>query len=233
MWSFDRPSLVARGRRHAETYRDASPYPHVVIDHLLGDERAEAIARAMPSPAHPAWKRRDYAEQAARLGQLQRSAFESAGAELRWLLAELNGMVFLDFLAELTGKRGLIPDPHFTGAGPIVTLRGGHLALHADFNRDSVRHLDRAVTVLYYAPLAWDEAWGGELELWDRERTRCDARIAPLRDRLVVMDYGEEYWHGHPSPVRCPDENPRVVIAAYYYRARSDDSAHAHGAIWR
>jgi hypothetical protein len=36
-------------------------------------------------------------------------------------------------------------DPHFRGAGPSITLPGGHLALHADFNRDRTRHLERAV----------------------------------------------------------------------------------------
>lgn len=233
-WSFDRAALVELGRSHATEYRSAQPYPHAVFDGLLGDERCTAIARAVPAPTHSSWKRRDYAEQAARLGQLQRSGFDGAGAALRWLLAELNGMAFLDFLAALTGRRDLIADPHFTGAGPIVTLPGGHLALHTDFNRDSARHLDRAVTALYYAPLNWDPAWSGELELWDRTRTTCEAKIAPVRDRLVVMDHGEDHWHGHPSPVSCPDGEARVVIAAYYYAARAgaDDDANAHGAIW-
>ena len=233
-WSFDRTALVELGRTHQRAYREARPYPHAVFDGLLGDARCTAIAQAVPAPTHPGWKRRDYTEQAGRLGQLQRTGFDGVGPELRWLLAELNGLAFLDFLGALTGRRDLIPDPHFTGAGPLVTLPGGHLALHTDFNRDSTRHLDRAVTALYYAPLVWDEAWGGELELWDRARTRCEARIAPLRDRLVVMDHGEQHWHGHPAPVRCPDGHARVVIAAYYYAARAsaDDDAHAHGAIW-
>lgn len=233
-WAFDRAVLVELGRTYQREYREARPYPHAVFDGLLGDTRSEAIARAIPAPTHPGWKRRDYAEQAARLGQLQRTGFDGVAPELRWLLAELNGMAFLDFLSALTGRRDLIADPHFTGAGPLVTLPGGHLALHADFNRDSTRHLDRAVTALYYAPLVWDDAWGGELELWNRERTECEARIAPRRDRLVVMDHGDDYWHGHPAPLRCPEGHARVVIAAYYYTARAgaDDDARAHGAIW-
>lgn len=233
-WSFDRPLLVELGRTHAAAYRAARPYPHAIFDGMLGADRCSAITDAVPSPAHAGWKRRDYAEQSARLGQLQRSGFEGAGSPLRWLLAELNGLAFLEFLAALTGRRDLIGDPHFTGAGPLVTLPGGHLAIHSDFNRDSARHLDRAVTALYYAPRTWDDAWGGELELWNREQTRCEARIAPRPDRLVVMDHGEDHWHGHPSPVTCPDGEARIVIAAYYYvaRAGADDDADAHGAIW-
>ena len=233
-WSFARAALTTLGRAHAPAYRDAAPWPHVVIDGLLGDARAAAIAEAFPPPSHRAWKRRDYAEQAGRLGQLQRGGFDDVAPALRQLLAELNGMAFVDFLAALTGRRDLITDPHFTGAGPMATLPGGHLAVHADFNRDSARHLDRVASVLYYAPRAWEAEWGGELELWDRARTRCEVRIAPVRDRLVVIAYGEDHWHGHPSPLRCPEGHLRAVVAASYYAARAStgDDDHAHGAIW-
>lgn len=233
-WSFDRAALTALGREHASSFLTAAPFPHVVIDGLLGDERSAAIARAFPPPSHAGWKRRDYVEQAARLGQLPRTAFVDVDLELRWLLAELNGLAFLDFLGALTRRRDLIGDPHFTGAGPLATLPGGHLAVHVDFNRDSARHLARVLSVLYYVPTTWDVAWGGELELWDRARTASEVRIAPLRDRLVVMAYGEDHWHGHPAPLRCPDGHVRAVVAAHYYAATPDPAAdaRAHGAIW-
>jgi hypothetical protein len=233
-WAFDRAALTALGRAHHAAYRAAAPYPHVVLDGLLGDERSGALAEVFPTADHPHWKRRDHVEQAGRLGQLQRTGFADVAPALRWLLAELGGMVFLDFLAALTGCRGLIADPHFTGAGLLATLPGGHLALHADFNRDSARHLDRAVTVLYYLPRTWDPTWGGDLELWDRARTRREVAIAPVRDRLVVMAYGDDHWHGHPSPLGCPPGHQRSVVAAYYYRARAQpgDDDLARGARW-
>lgn len=233
-WTFERAPLVALGRARHRDYLDARPYPHVVIDGLLGEDHSRALSRAFPDAAHRGWKRRDYAEQAGRLGGLQRIAFDGVAPELRWLLAELNGIAFLDFLAALTGRDDLVGDPHFTGSGLIATLPGGHLALHADFNRDSRRHLDRVLTVLYYLPVEWDLAWGGELELWDRTRERCEARIAPLRDRLVVMAHGDDHWHGHPTPLACPEGGMRAAVAAYYYAARAldGDDATAHGAIW-
>lgn len=233
-WSFDRDALVARGRAERAAYAGAAPYPHVVIDGLLGADLAAALAAAFPRPDHPHWKRRDYAEQAGRLSQLARSAFDDVAPAIRGLLAELCGLAFLDFLGALTDRRDLIADPHFIGAGPLATLPGGHLALHADFNRDSARHLDRVLTALYYLPRAWDASWGGELELWDRARTRCEHAIAPVPDRLVVMAHGDDHWHGHPAPLRCPPGHFRAVVAAYYYAARPTpgEDAEAHGAIW-
>lgn len=223
-------SLVVRGRAAHEAYRAARPFPHFVFDDFLPESLATSLAAEFPTPEHPGWKRRDHAEQA-RLGQLQRTGFAGVAPVVRHVLNELCGMAFLDFLGALTGLDGLIADPHFSGAGPSITPRGGHLALHADFNRDRRRHLARAVTALLYVGRDWDPAWGGELELWNRERTACEARIAPLPNRLAVIAHGDDSWHGHPAPLACPEGRYRASIAAYFYVAAGNDAA-AHAAIW-
>ena len=229
----DRRHLRALARERREGYGAARPFPHAVVDGFLGEEVASELASRFPGPDHPGWMRREYTEQAGRLGQLQRTGFEGVDPVIRHLLGELSAMAFLDFLTELTGVAGLIPDPHFRGAGPSLTLRGGHLALHADFNRDRVRLLERRLTVLYYLGKDWAADWGGALELWDAERTRCEASYLPVLDRLVVMDHGDTYWHGHPAPLACPEGFFRASIAAYYYLADPPPGeSDAHGAIW-
>lgn len=229
----DRKALRELGRARRAAYQTATPYPHAVFDGFLGESLALELAARFPGPEHPGWLRRDYREQAARLGQLQRSGFEGVDAQLRQLLAELSSMAFLDFLSALTGVEGLIGDPHFRGAGLSLTLPGGHLALHADFNRDRTRHLERKLTVLYYLGRDWQPAWGGALELWNATRTNCEASYLPVLDRLLVMDHGDSYWHGHPSPLACPEGRFRATVAAYYYVAsRAVDEDDSHGAIW-
>jgi hypothetical protein len=233
-FTLDRARLRSLAAAHRAGYREARPYPHAVFDQFLGDAFATGLAERFPGPDHPGWLRRDYEEQSARLGQLQRTGFEGIDGGLRDLLGELSAMAFLDFLGELTSVSGLIADPHFRGAGPSLTLRGGHLALHADFNRDRTRHLARKITVIYYLSRDWSPGWGGALELWDHPRTRCGASYLPLLDRLVVMDHGDTYWHGHPAPLACPEGRFRASVAAYYYVATPPPSGEddAHGAIW-
>jgi hypothetical protein len=230
---FVRKALRALALTKRETYGAARPYPHAAFDDLLGRPLALALAQRFPGPEHEGWMRRDYREQSARLGQLQRSGFEGVDPALRHLLAELSGMAFLDFLSTLTGIEGLIPDAHFRGAGLSLTLPGGHLALHADFNRDRTRHLERKLTVLYYLGTDWQPEWGGALELWDEPRTCCVATFLPVLDRLVVMAHGDTYWHGHPAPLACPEGRYRACVSAYYYvAAPSPEEDAAHGAIW-
>lgn len=216
-----------------EAYAAARPYPHAVLDGFLGDARARHLAAAFPAPTHPGFLRRDHVEQGARLGQLQRKNFEGVDPAIRHVLHEFNGMAFIDFLETLTGISGLIPDPHFRGAGLSITLPGGHLALHADFNRDRARHLARRVTALYYVAADWEPAWGGALELWDASCSTCEASYLPVLDRLIVMAHGDAYWHGHPAPLTCPEGRFRAVIASYFYTAESSaEDDKAHSAIW-
>jgi hypothetical protein len=230
---FDRERLRALAVERKEGYQSAPPFPHAVFDGFLGEELSATLARGFPGPDHTGWMRRDYREQSARLGQLQRTAFEGVDGGIRHLLAELSGMAFLDFLGTLTKIDGLIPDAHFRGAGLSLTLPAGHLALHSDFNRDRTRHLERKVTVLYYLNEGWAPEWGGALELWDEPRAHCAASYLPLLDRLIVMNHGDTYWHGHPAALACPEGRYRASVAAYYYvAAPSPDEADAHGAIW-
>ncbi|MDC0710474.1 2OG-Fe(II) oxygenase [Stigmatella sp. ncwal1] len=218
---------------HRSVYAAARPFPHVVVDGFLGDPLASALAAVFPDATHEGWKRRDHPEQAARLGQLQRQAFEGVHGSLRHLLAEFSGMLFLDFLEKLTGIQGLIPDAHFRGAGLHLTLRGGHLALHTDFNRDRFRALTRRLSVLYYLNPGWEPSWGGELELWNADVTACEARILPQLDRLLVMAHGETHWHGHPNPLTCPEGRGRAAVAAYFYTAEeSPEAPTPHSAKW-
>ncbi len=230
---FDRSRLRALALTHRGAYSAAKPFPHRVIDGFLGAGLARGLASHFPPPAHPDWKRRDHPEQSARLGQLQRSAFEGVEGSLRHLLAELSAMPFLDFLETLTGIQGLIPDAHFRGAGLQLTLRGGHLALHSDFNRDRSRALTRRLTIVYYLNPDWEPEWGGDLELWSADLSACEAKVSPVLDRLVVMNHGETYWHGHPSPLNCPEGRGRAAVAAYFYTAEESPQAPApHSAIW-
>jgi len=234
---FDRDALRLLGRARHDDYVRAEPFPHAVFDAFLPDERALALARDFPDATHPAFRLRDHREQK-RYAQLQRGGFVGVAPSMRTLLAELLGMAFLDFLAELTGVRGLIADPHFRGAGPLLTEPGGHLAIHVDFDRDRSRRLSRAVTALLYLPREWDESWGGELELHPHGDADADADadsvvIAPLRNRLVVLAHGETHWHGQPNPVSAAARAPRAVIASYYYVVPDDPDGEGHSAIWK
>ncbi|WP_026169165.1 hypothetical protein [Sinorhizobium meliloti] len=45
-----------------------------------------------------------------------------------------NSRPFIRVIENITGMKGLIPDPYFAGAGIHRIHQSGHLSMHADFN---------------------------------------------------------------------------------------------------
>ena len=123
----------------------------------------------------------------------------------------------LQFLEALTGIEGLIPDPYFGGAGPHQIEPGGFLKIHADFNWHPLLKLDRRLNLIVYLNREWREEYGGHIELWDREMTRCERKVLPVWNRTVVFNTTDFSYHGHPEPLASPPGTTRKSVSFYYY----------------
>jgi len=235
MFFFDRRELVQRAQGLRESYSTNPPFPSIVIDSFLPDHVARRIDEEFPAPDFAGFQQPDNEYQKHKLGRVQESFFVGLPSFLRHILNEFNGLAFIDFLEELTGIEGVIPDPHFKGGALHQILPGGRLAIHADFNRDARRKLDRRINVLVYVNPDWQEEWGGHLELWDAAMTRCEKRITPLFNRCVIFNTTSTSYHGHPEPLSCPPGRTRKSIALYYYTNGRDDggSSIAHSTLWK
>lgn len=200
----------------AEQYRRATPFPHLVLDGLLPDDVAEAAAREHAALPDEVW--RAYVHLNERKFAHNRPA--DWGPTLQGLARELNEPAFVRALSELTGIEGLQPDPDLDGAGLHRIPAGGFLNVHADFTaHHRYPHLRRRVNLLLFLNPGWDPVWGGALELWSRDMARCEQAIDPLAGRVVVFTTDEASYHGHPEPLRCPDDVQRRSLALYYFTA--------------
>jgi len=205
------------GRSLSGQYRSAQPFPHIVLDDFIDAEVLKAVLAEFPSSTDKEFFDRDQErfKFQFRPGQIQSGL-------IRNLFAELNGQAFLGFLEQMTGISGLIPDPHYDGGGLHETKRGGHLGVHADFNIHDQLKLERRLNLLVYLNEDWEEDYGGQLELWDREMKQCVVRVPPLFGRAVIFNTDLDSFHGHPDPLNCPPERSRRSIATYYYSAAED-----------
>jgi len=218
-------------------YQTAHPFPHIAIDDFLPERIAEQILALFPGKDFVDFNQPDYKKfQKKKLGQIQKSYFVNIDPWLRYILYEFNSMAFLDYLEQLTGIKGLIPDPHYQGGAFHTILSGGKLAVHADFNVDSKRKLRRCLNVLLYFNKDWEDSYNGHLELWDEEMQECQVKIAPVFNRCVIFNTTSTSYHGHPTPLSCPENRTRNSIALYYYVADAgifDAKIKAHSTLWK
>jgi Rps23 Pro-64 3,4-dihydroxylase Tpa1-like proline 4-hydroxylase len=199
--------------KNREAYQVAEPFPHIVIDNFLPEAVLDEILNEFPKADGIDWQKFDASAEK----KLASKSELQMGEITRSLLYQLNASTFITFLERLTSIDGLIPDPHFVGGGLHQIERGGFLKMHVDFNRHGQLRLDRRLNLLIYLNKDWEEAYGGHLELWDKDVTQCSKKILPIFNRCVVFTTTDFSYHGHPEPLNCPGDRSRKSLALYYY----------------
>ena len=220
----DRKANAEKGKEFAAGYQSGQPFPHAVIDDFLPPELLEACLSHFPSKLDPDGMVFDRAQE--RLKSSFNPDYLDGAA--RKLFYSLNSRPFLVFLENLSGIKGLIPDPYFLGGGFHEIKNGGHLSVHADFNHHKPMNLERRINVLIYLNKDWKDEYGGQLELWDNAMKACVHSIVPIFNRCVVFNTTSNSNHGNPRVVSHPQGVPRRSIAMYYYTSTWSDEKRDH-----
>jgi hypothetical protein len=213
-----------KGTELSDQYNSASPFPHIAIEDFLPPEVLERCLAEFPKAAGEGGTVFD------RDQERYKSQFnpDEMTPWLRGLFYGFNSRPFIQLLQNITGIKGLIPDPYFLGAGFHEIATGGHLSMHADFNHHKPMNLERRINLLIYLNKGWQESYGGSLELWDHGMKNCVVKLAPVFNRCVIFNTTSESWHGNPDPVNHPDGRPRRSIALYYYTSTWSDTKRDH-----
>jgi hypothetical protein len=218
----------------AKEYAAADPFPHIVIDDVLHPDAFAAAVADFPAVDDEFWKGYLHVNET-KYCNVHPETWDDS---LRNVAREFTSPEFVAYLEELTGIEGLIPDWSMDGGGLHQTMRGGHLNIHADFTTHHVHeHWARRVNILLYLNEEWQDDWGGQLELWDKDMTSCQDRVTPQGNRMLVFSTSFDSFHGHPDGLTCPPEEARRSMALYYfteedapvrrathYRARPEES---------
>jgi Rps23 Pro-64 3,4-dihydroxylase Tpa1-like proline 4-hydroxylase len=202
------------------TFQSGEPYPHIVIDDFLPPSVLENCLKRFPAGADQAEEKFD------RNQERLKESFnpDTLHPTVRELFYSFNSRPFIRIVENVTGIKGLIPDPYFAGGGFHRVSQGGHLSIHADFNHHKPMNLERRVNVLIYLNKDWRPEYGGSFELWEPAMTKCTHAIVPIFNRCVMFNTTLESMHGNPQPINHPDRVPRRSIALYYYTSTWDDS---------
>lgn len=223
----DREKIRDKGKDLAARYAQGTPFPHIVIDDFLPAPLLEmCLEQFDASRAGDAFDR-------AQERYKHQYSPDTLSERARNLFYSLNSQPFVRVLENITGIKGLIPDPYFMGGGFHEIETGGHLSIHADFNHHKLMNLERRINVLIYLNEGWKEEWGGTLELWDTKMKECRVSVTPEFGRCVIFNTNSDSYHGNPHPVNHPDGLSRKSIALYYYTATWDGNKRSHDTQFR
>lgn len=197
-----------------QAYRAAKPFPHVVMDGIFSATLLERVTAEATRLKSDQWIQihQDQLEKVQRM----RSALEIGNAG-RDLVTLLHSAGFLYLLSEITGIWQLLPDPYLQGGGHASMRRGDYFKIHADRNVAYDTGLTRRLAMIVFLNKDWPRDYGGELELWNEEGTRCETAIAPVFNRTVLFEVAYPNYHGVPRPLACPPDRMRHSFLVYYH----------------
>ena len=212
---------------YAAAYQAAKPYNHICIDNFLPVEileNVEADLRSLPeteSSFDRDQERLKTAYSPDRLPFYSKSLFHA-----------LNSRPFIFFLEQLTGIKGLIPDPYYMGAGIHRVANGGHLDIHADFNLHAPMQIERRLNVLIYLNRDWREEWGGSFEVWNKAMTTQGGELRADLQPHGLLQHGLRHVSRQPyageSARRRAEAFDRALLL---YRDVGTASQVAHDAL--
>ena len=204
-------------RNAAESFSQAEPFPHLVVDNFFPQELACALEREFPPYGAPQWHEYD-------------NPLELKKTCNNWIAFPaltyrvfnfLNSPEIIALLTSALQLQRLYPDSGLNGGGWHVHGRGGKLNTHLDYSIHPNLGLQRKLNLIVYLTEAWQLDWGGGLGLWSHDEARGGPgelvkEVPPLFNRCVLFDTTQHSWHGLPNPLTCPQAVLRKSIAVYY-----------------
>ena len=195
-------------------YSYAGPFPFIVIDNFLNEEDAKLAASSFPQVDETSWTNYIHVNEK-KYGLNKR---ESIPSSILKIINTLQSPECLHSLTTLTGISGLIADETLAGGGLHQMYRGGFLNIHSDFLIHPTKvNLKRRINFILFLSTGWKDDYGGELELWDKDMTKCIQSVQPKFNRCVIFNTDEYSYHGCPERLNCPQHISRKTLALYYY----------------
>lgn len=204
-------------------FRDAKPFPFVVIDGFFTDAFARELAAEFPDfQRKTSWQYNRYHRyQSALEDKYVCNAWDAFGPASYRAFTFLNSPGFVELLRLSVRMDGpLYADPGLHGGGFHGHARLGCLNPHLDYARHAKTGLARHLNILVYLNPDWQEDWGGHLGLYDANPVQLGPgelreRIAPAFNRAVIFQTPGA-WHGLCEPITCPEGQMRKSLATYY-----------------
>lgn len=216
------------GSSLAAEYQSKTPYHYTCVDNFLPLEiltrvREEALSMGENDPNNSSGNEKlKTSFNPDRMPRYSKAVFHA-----------LSSRPFIQFLENMSGISGLIPDPYYQGGGIHRISTTGFLDIHADFNHQKAMNLERRLNVLIYLNPDWKEEYGGSFEIWSNNMEAKIEGFAPIMNRMCCFSTGDNTMHGNPEPVNHPDGEPRLSIALYYYTATWEDGRVGQSTVFK
>jgi len=211
----------------AKRFREARPFPHLVIDNFIDQSVAAEAYKVFPK-IEDMDTLNDYRQRKA-----QDPAIDKFHPLFQDIIFEhLQSDRLLNWLGRVTGIKNLKADEQLYASGLAQGANGSFLNVHLDNSSHPVNPWFRRLNLILYLNPNWSEEKGGQLEFW-RDDMKESTSILPVLNRMALFATDKRSWHGYRH-VNTPDGDTRKSINIYYFTEESPDGTdYYHVTIFR
>lgn len=203
------------------SYNNAKPCKHLNLPNFLTEELATRLYDNFPEIETLNVKRKSLNEDKSEDYHFDR--WDSSFTELRNVLKHDD---FYTIIREITGIDNLHTTTDSLGSGVHQGKNGSYVDVHIDVNYNPKAKLWRRVNLLIYLNKNWKPEYGGDLELWNKEMTKCEVTVPSDFNRAVIFLTDENSPHGY-SKINVPEGETRKSFYTYYYTEVGDDFSYS------
>tara|TARA_B100000780_G_C21011147_1_gene404912 strand:+ start:66 stop:935 length:870 start_codon:yes stop_codon:yes gene_type:complete len=208
-------NLEIFAKKNRLKYKNSKPYAHIVIKNFFDKNFLNKVLKEFPDLSKKKTSINYKNLNEVKFANNKRNIFKK---NTKLIFRYLNSAEFIKFIQILTSiNEKILPDNTLSGGGLHEIKKGGMLKIHTDFNKHPYKNLDRRLNVLIYLNKNWKKKYGGCLELWNKNMKRCEKKILPIFNTMVIFSTNDFTNHGHPNPLKCPKSTSRKSIATYYF----------------
>jgi len=223
----------------SHVFMNSGPFNHVIIDNFFDESYLNDILSEINNYTNETWYDKENAsinnepDSIVQSKKIALTDYNKMGSKAKSLIDLTRSKEFIQFLVNITGIDDLENDMHLFGGGIHKVNTGGRLAIHSDFNIHPILNKYRRLNILLYLNKNWQPGYNGELELWSKDMKKCEHKIAPIFNRMVIFRITDDAFHGHPDP--WSSLSPRLSFALYYYTQNrpEEEKAPFHWALWQ
>ncbi len=208
-------------------FKEARPYPHLVINNFFKPGVAESLFSNFPSvdelKIH--WKGLNE-------NKFEGSDFSSFDPVFEKVRKQISSPSFYQWISEITGIEDVFVTDDSLGTGLHQGANGSFLDIHIDFNIHHIKNVHRRLNMLVYLQKDWKEEYGGHLEMWDAKMKNCEKMVLPTFNQCVVFETSEISYHGY-SKINVPEGITRKSFFAYFYTKEREGASSYHDTVFK
>ena len=194
-----------------EKFGNAQPYKHLVLENFFQEDVALKMFDAFPDINSLNVKRKSLNENKSEDYHFDR--WDPIFSKVREVIKSDE---WCQILSQITGIEGLRTTTDALGSGVHQGENGSYVDVHVDVNMNPQANLWRRINLLVYLNKNWQEDFGGDLEIWDKNMTKMFGKVSPTFNRALIFYTDDNSPHGY-SKINVPEGESRKSFYTYYY----------------